>query len=134
MFAAMRKSFRSAPRSLSFAAVCALLAASPVAAQLRDEPSRPPPNHPKVQPDTDRLPTRPREFVVPPPGDKPDSKSTEKDGKRSEVPGKKRAEPPKDKQADTGPLEHKGPGGIIETPAKKPVKRALGAVIPDAPI
>jgi tetratricopeptide (TPR) repeat protein len=40
----------------------------------------------------------------------------------------------KDKLADAGPLDHKGPGGIIETPAKAPLKRALGAIIPDAPI
>ena len=112
-----------------------MAAASPVAAQLRDEPQQ----APKVQPDTDRLPPRQREFVVPPPGDKPNNRSPDRNGapdngKRSEAPGKKRAEPPKDKQADSGPLDHKGPGGIIETPAKKPVKRALGAVIPDAPI
>jgi tetratricopeptide (TPR) repeat protein len=114
-------------------AVCALTAAaSPVAAQLRDEPRQ----APKTQPDTDRLPPRPREFVVPPPGEKPNNKSPETpdNRKRSENPGKKRVEPPKDQQADNGPLDHKGPGGIIETPAKKPVKRALGAVIPDAPI
>ena len=136
MFAGMRKSFRSAPRSLSFAAVCALLAAaaSPAAAQLRDDPNRP---SPKVQPDTDRLPTRPREFLPPQSqGEKPrgEKSPADKDGKRSEAPSKKRAEPPKDKQADTGALDHKGPGGMIETPAKKPMKRALGAVIPDAPI
>jgi tetratricopeptide (TPR) repeat protein len=132
----MRNSFLSSPRTLSVIAACALfVAASPVAAQLRDEPK----SAPKVQPDTDRLPPRQREFVVPPPGDKPTNKPQDKNappdnGKRSEAPGKKRAEPPKDKLADGGPLDHKGPGGIIETPAKQPVKRALGAVIPDAPI
>jgi Tetratricopeptide repeat len=144
MFGRMRKTLRSAPRSLSFIAVCALMAAATpvmaqVTAQLRDEPR----SAPNVQPDNDRLPPRPREFHVPPPGDQPGNKPPGKkappdtspdQGKQSEAPGKKRATPPKDKLADGGPLDHKGPGGIIETPAKQPVKRALGAVIPDAPI
>jgi Tetratricopeptide repeat len=130
---------RSAPRALSFTAACALVAAvSPVAAQVRDEP-RP---SPKVQPDSDRLPPRQREFPAPPPGDQPSNKAPGKKApgaqpeqdKQAEAPGKKRATPPKDKLVDGGPLDHKGPGGIIETPAKQPVKRALGAVIPDAPI
>jgi tetratricopeptide (TPR) repeat protein len=46
---------------------------------------------------------------------------------------------PADKQPDkladyNGPLEHKGPGGIVEVPVKPEAKKALGAVIPDAPI
>ncbi len=136
MLRAMRNSLLLSPRSLSVLAACALFAAaSPVAAQLREE-QRP---APKVQPDTDRLPPRQREFVLPPPGEQPNTKPPNKNGapdngKRSETPGKKPAEPPKDKLADGESLDHKGPGGIIETPAKKPIKRALGAVIPDAPI
>jgi tetratricopeptide (TPR) repeat protein len=121
-------------------ATCALVGvAVPVAAQVRDEPKQ----APRIQPDTDRLPPRQREFQVPPPSDhpghKPPGKKAQPDtnsdqGKQADVPGKKRATPPKDKLADNGPLDHKGPGGIIETPATQPVKRALGAVIPDAPI
>jgi tetratricopeptide (TPR) repeat protein len=128
----MRTSSRSIPRSLSLIAACALLATSvdSAVAQLRDDPKP----APKVQPDTDRLPPRQREFQVPPPGDKPAQKAPDQPGKQSDVPGKKRAEAPKDKLPDGGPLDHKGPGGIIETPAKKPIKRALGDVIPDAPI
>jgi hypothetical protein len=126
----MRKSLRLHPRVSILIAVFALCATClPVSAQLRDEPKP----TPKVLPDTDRLPPRQREFVLPPPGAKTPDKNSVPDSQRSETPGKKRAEPPK-RQAELGPLEHKGPGGIIETPIKQPTKRALGAVIPDAPI
>jgi tetratricopeptide (TPR) repeat protein len=100
-------------------AVCAGLASAsspPVLAQSRDGQSNP------------------REFVLPPPGEKPAEKPPNRNGNRPEIPGKKHAEPPQNRQSELGPLEHKGPGGIIETPSKSPSKRALGAVIPDAPI
>jgi Tetratricopeptide repeat len=141
MLMIMRTYSWSTLKFLSVTAASAMLVAAtnPVHAQFRDEPKA----TPKVQPDSDRLPPRQREFVLPPPGDKPNNKPVDKNrpsealpdpDKRLDEPGKKRAPPPKDKLADGGPLDHKGPGGIIETPAKQPVKRALGAIIPDAPI
>lgn len=113
----MHTTFRFPLYSLSLMAVCVGLTTAstlPVHAQSRDGQQR--------------------EFVLPPPGEQPAEKSPDKFGKRSEPPGKKRAEPPQNRQSELGPLEHKGPGGIVETPSKSPAKRALGAIIPDAPI
>jgi tetratricopeptide (TPR) repeat protein len=125
----LRKSSRHLPFPYIVMAVAVVLAPAPASAQLRDEPQTN--QRPKTAPDNDRLPPRAQE----PRNKSPDMGTTGKDGKRSDAPPPKRAEKPApNNQADSGPLDHRGPGGIIETPAKSPAKRALGAVIPDAPI
>jgi hypothetical protein len=122
------------PLCLIVAIGSVVFSAAPGSTQTRDElpPARPRNNERDNRgPDGSPESSPERRYRPEAPQQKRSDKATPETGTPAKPSPAKPANP---KQADNVPLEHKGPGGIVERPIKPPAKRALGAVIPDAPI